>query len=39
MYGICGYINLDKKPINDLDGLKEMAGVMAHRGSNDEKFL
>ena len=39
MCGICGYINLDKKPIRDLDTIKNMVASLAHRGPDDEGFF
>ncbi len=39
MCGICGYINLDKKPITDLDTIKNMAASLTHRGPDDEGFF
>ncbi|MGB2705624.1 MAG: asparagine synthase (glutamine-hydrolyzing), partial [Candidatus Omnitrophota bacterium] len=39
MSGICGYINLDKKPVANPEIIKEMAKAVAHRGPDGEAFF
>ena len=39
MSGICGYINLDKKPIKDPGVIKDMSSAIAHRGGAGENFF
>lgn len=39
MCGICGYLNLDKKPVRDLESIKDMTKAIAHRGPDDEGFF
>ena len=36
MCGICGYINIDKRPIDDGAVLKSMMDALTHRGPDDE---
>jgi asparagine synthase (glutamine-hydrolysing) len=38
MCGICGIINLQNKPVNETS-IREMMGVIKHRGPNDEGVL
>jgi asparagine synthase (glutamine-hydrolysing) len=39
MCGICGYINLEGRPISDDGVLKEMTRALTHRGPDDEGFF
>lgn len=39
MCGICGYINLDKKPVKDPAVIKDMVLALRHRGPDDEGFF
>jgi len=36
MCGICGYVNLDKRPVSDGRVLKSMMETLRHRGPDDE---
>jgi asparagine synthase (glutamine-hydrolysing) len=38
MCGICGYLNIDKRPIQDSAVLKDMMCAIRHRGPDDEGF-
>jgi len=39
MCGICGYINIDKKPVRDPQVIKNMTEAIRHRGPDDEGFF
>ncbi|MDP2913215.1 MAG: asparagine synthase (glutamine-hydrolyzing) [Candidatus Omnitrophota bacterium] len=39
MCGICGYVNLDKRPVSDDNILRKMTSALIHRGPDDEGFF
>jgi len=39
MCGICGYINIDKRPASNPEAVKKMTEALRHRGPDDEGFF